>query len=215
MKFLRSILHSPRTLHRMGVMLLWNCAVYYGGRLLSGGTFHRDFTTELDGRIPFLPWTVSVYFLAFLFWSANYVLALTREDRAAEHFFRADVLSRTVALSVFLLCPTTMTRPELSGSGFWDGLMRLLYAVDEPNVLFPSFHCLNSALSCFGIWRDERVSAGYKVFSVLAALAICLSTLTTRQHVLWDVFAGVGLGAVCYALSSVGLDRHSLIRSGR
>lgn len=181
--------------------LLWNCCVYYGGRVLTAPMRHFDLTTAFDAAFPFLPWTVSIYFLAFVFWAFNFCLVGSGDKEAAFRFYLSDYIARTAALVMFIAYPTTMTRVEISGGGFWNGLMRLLYRLDEPNMIFPSFHCLNSTMAVLALRGERRVGRRYKLFSVTAALAICLSTLTTHQHVLADVFAGIALAIVSYVVT--------------
>ena len=43
--------------------------------------------------------------------------------------------------------------------------------------------------------------AKYRHFSLAMAVAVCISTLTTRQHVIFDVGGGVVLAEVSYILS--------------
>ena len=52
-----------------------------------------------------------------------------------------------------------------------------------------------------GIRKQKNIPTGYKIFSVVIALAVCVSTLTTKQHVFVDAIAGVALAEVCYWIS--------------
>lgn len=76
--------------------------------------------------------------------------------------------------------------------------MRLLYQVDAADNLFPSIHCLASWLSFIAVRKNEKIPKWYRAASFLMAASVCVSTLTTKQHVLIDVAAGVGLGEFSY-----------------
>jgi hypothetical protein len=122
--------------------VILNQAVYYGGGWIAQGLYHHDWTLPLDRAVPFLPWTVSVYFLCYLFWAVCYVSAARQKKMFAYRFFCADFLAKAVCLICFLLLPTTNIRPSVEGDGLWEGLVRFLYQVDAPVNLFPSIHCL-------------------------------------------------------------------------
>lgn len=196
--------------------LLWNQLVYSGARFIAGDWYHYDLTTALDEQIPFLPWTIVIYFGCYLFWGVNYYLcaaqtnfqhfikkeALTDQSvYERNRFFCADALAKAICLFFFLILPTTNIRPEVTGNGLWDRLMRFLYQVDAADNLFPSIHCLVSWLCWIGVRRRSDIPFFYRWFSLAAALAVCISTLTTRQHVIVDVVGGVLLAELCYLLA--------------
>lgn len=177
---------------------VWNLLSYYGARLIAHKLPHRIISMRADAHIPFIPWTVTIYLFSFIFWTVNYALAARRDEKRARRFFCADFLTRCVCFILFIALPTTNVRPEHSGAGIWERIVSLLYAVDMPDNLFPSIHCISSLLSAVGIASDKRVPSGYRVFSFAAMLAIFVSTLTTKQHLLADVISGAGLALLCY-----------------
>lgn len=178
--------------------LICNTLTYNGSRLLTAGRFHYDLSCSLDARIPFVPWTVSVYLGCYLFWVINYVIACRQERTEAFRFLGADLLAKLVCLFCFLIFPTTNTRPVIEGNSIWEELMRLLYRMDAADNLFPSIHCLTSWFCVVATRGNARVPGWYKTFSVLFALSVCVSTLTTKQHVVIDAVAGVALAEIAY-----------------
>ena len=187
---------------------LFQCLVYSGTRLLNGPWRHWDMTTALDRAIPFLPWTVAVYASAFIFWFVNYNLAAGAGGDRAWRFLTADILAKAVCLVIFLALPTANVRPELSSDASLGWGMRFIWAMDTPDNLFPSVHCLNSWLCWAAVRRREDIPRGYQAFTLVYALAICASTLTTYQHVIADVLAGVALAELSWQLAGhTGLAR--------
>ena len=79
--------------------------------------------------------------------------------------------------------------------------MRFLYRVDTADNLFPSIHCLTSWFCYIGIRGRKEIPKGYRIFSCLMAVAVFVSTLTTKQHVLYDVVSGMLLAELSYALT--------------
>ena len=168
--------------------LLWNTLTYQGSALLTASWHHYDLALPLDRAIPLVPWTIVIYFGCFVFWALHLMWLAWRNDAVTRWFYTADFLSKLLCLVFFLLLPTVMHRPEVEGTGFWSDAIRFLYQIDKPYNLFPSIHCMVSWLC----WISVRQEKGwYRWFALAAAIAICISTLTTRQHVLLDVFGGI------------------------
>lgn len=181
--------------------LLWNQLVYWGGAALAADKPHFDFSTPLDQMIPLIPCTVSVYFGCYLFWAVHYCLCAAKSPWLRARFFKADFAAKGICFLFFVFLPTTMARPAATGLDLWSNLVAALYKIDAPVNLFPSIHCLNSWL-CYASARDSRTfSRGYRLFALVMAVLVCLSTLTTRQHVLLDIAGGVALAEVCWQLA--------------
>ena len=178
--------------------VIWNQSVYYGGNFLAKNVPHWNLELWLDPLVPFLPWTVSIYLGCFLFWAVCYVWMAKEDTAIACRFYLADFLAKGVCLIFFLLLPTTNLRPPVPGTGLWDHLMRFVYQVDAPTNLFPSIHCLVSWLCFIGVRRLPGAPRWSVWFTGLMASAICLSTLTTRQHVIVDVLGGILLAEASY-----------------
>ena len=183
--------------------------VYFGTKLISASWYHHDMTLPQDAIVPFQPWTVSIYFGSYILWFLSYWFFIYQSPRERNRFFLADTIGKFVCLGCFLLVPSTNVRPAVTGTGFWDFLMRLLYAVDRPDNLFPSIHCLASWLCWASVQRNKFVPAFIRWLLLVMAVLICLSTLTTRQHVMVDVFSGVTLAEICWWLS----DRKKLSKA--
>lgn len=182
----------------LAVELGWNTLVYNGARFIAGGWHHYNLELSLDRKIPLVPWTIVIYFGCFLFWAVNYVLSVRQGKEHTYHFLSADFLAKCVCLLFFLFLPTTNIRPRITGNGFWDMAMRFLYWVDPADNLFPSIHCLTSWMCYIGVRGRKNIPLWYRVFSCLMALAVFVSTLTTKQHVIVDVAGGFLLAELCY-----------------
>lgn len=185
----------------LALSLIWNCAAYYAGRLASHNAFHHIFALALDEKIPVLPWTTVLYVLFFPFWIFNYALVTKREKAFVMRFFCADFLSRVICLIFYILLPTTLVRPEIPEGAFLGWMLRIVYFFDEPDNLFPSIHCLVSVMAAFGIHGESSVPKPYRIASCFIAAAICISTLTTKQHLVWDLISGIALAVTVWLIS--------------
>ena len=145
--------------------------------------------TELDAAIPFVPWTVWWY---LPFYAGVFLMALAG-FRTPRLFFRAlagVVVTMLVGAAGHLLGGAEYPRPLVRAP--YDDLslafLGWVQSVDPPGNVFPSLHVAHtSALAV--ILRHDRPRLG-AVAMVMAAL-LAVSTLTTKQHFLADVLAGI------------------------
>lgn len=178
--------------------LVCNSIAYYGSRLVTSHRVHYNLSNRFDDYIPFVPWTIVIYLGCYLFWVVNYIMGCRQEREKAFRFMSADVLAKLVCLICFIVFPTTNTRPVIEGNSIWEEGMRLLYHMDAADNLFPSIHCLTSSFCFIAVRENERIPKWYKGASFLMAVSVYISTLTTKQHVLIDVVAGIALSEVSY-----------------
>lgn len=176
----------------------WNNLVYFGSRLITSDWKHINAEIFIDHKIPFVPWTVIFYLSCYLFWLVNYVIGSRQDRREAFRLLAADFFAKTICLLCFLLFPTTNTRPFVEGANIWEKMMLSVYAADAADNLFPSIHCLTSWFCYIAIRKNLKIHSPYKVFSLIYALCVCISTLTTKQHVILDMIGGVFLAEFSY-----------------
>ena len=175
-----------------------NALAYYGTRLVTANMVHYNLSNRLDDQIPLIPWTVVIYFGCYVLWVVNYILGCRQERKTAFRFISADFLAKIICMICFVIFPTTNVRPIISGNTIWDVGMRLLYRMDAADNLFPSIHCLTSWFCYIAVRENDKIPLWYRRFSAFAAVLVFISTLTTKQHVLIDVVAGVALAEGCY-----------------
>lgn len=181
--------------------LLYNVFVFYFSRLLVHDHTHYILSCPLDDKIPLFPFMILIYFGCYVFWVVNYILCCRYDQRQAKQFVYADLIGKTVCLAFYIFLPTTMERPEIVGNDIFDLLMRFLYTIDTPDNLFPSIHCFCSWMCYIGMRGDQRYRRKYRVFSLFFAVAVCISTVTTKQHVIIDIPAGILLAEGSFWLS--------------
>lgn len=191
------ILPSQRLLAVLFCVVL-NGTIYWGAQTFTADWVLTDLTAALDQRIPVVPAWAVVYVAAFPFWAVGYVLMA--RDREWYTIMTAEVLAKLLCGVCFFLLPTTNQRPLLTDEPFaW--LLQLIYAQDAALCLFPSIHCLESWICFAGLRQRKDLPAAVRWGSLVMAVLVCISTLTTKQHVLVDVIAGVLLAEVLVDVS--------------
>lgn len=180
--------------------LILQIFVFSGTKPIMSGAFHYNFESSWDLAIPFLPWTLLIYFGAYAYWAVSVIWILHGEKKQVFRFLSAYNLSLLISLGFYLLMPTTNTRPVFEVNDLWTWGMRMLYTIDTPDNLFPSLHCLLSWLFLRALAVDSKVPRWYQIFSFVFSILIFISTLTTKQHILIDILSGVLIAEACYAL---------------
>ena len=180
--------------------LALNMLVYSGSMVLCKNFYHHDFTTAFDRMVPVIPEFTSIYLICYVFWVVNYIMIAGIGKEHMYRFLVGDFMSRIVCGIFFVFLPTTLVRPEITGTGFWDQALRLVYSIDQSANLFPSIHCLVSWFCYIGIRHQKKIPIWYQRFSCIFAILVCISTQVTKQHYIIDVFGGIILSEVCYLI---------------
>ena len=188
--------------------IISNQVVYQGAHYISLALMRPwDITLPIDYTFPFVPWTLVIYLGSYVIWAVSYIVIALQDDRSqSELFFSAVLLSKLFCLAIFLLVPTTSDiRPVISGSSFFEKVAKTLYSVDfpvDPTNYFPSMHCLASWLCFIGVRGKKQFPIWWQALSFILAVAVFVSTITTRQHVILDVFGGMVFGELSYAMAN-------------
>ncbi len=172
-------------------LILCQCTVFWATRIPLMYMKKMDLAISLDARIPFRPGWISIYVLSFVSWVVTFFL-LFRQRK--EHVYRncaAYFLTLVLTGATFLLVPGAIQRPEVTGSGFFPWLTRVIYACDQPNNLCPSLHVVCSYYCWRAIWDTEGIPLWYRRFNFVFLLLVCCSILFVKQHVVVDIPTGV------------------------
>ncbi len=159
--------------------------------------------TPVEDRIPFLPWTIWIYFSFFIFVGAS---VFRVRDELFWQIIATATLAAFCAWAVVMLFPVTYARPDASliENGIHRHVFMFVHAVDPHHITFPSLHVAVTWICTFFL----RKHSGH-VWRVALGLGISLSTLTTKQHMLWDVAGGIVLAWLCVRLVEFAISSRS------
>lgn len=145
----------------------------------------------LERAIPFLPWTVWIYFSFFVFIGST---VFRVEDHLFWRFILASSLAAGIAWTIVVLFPITFDRPDpaLLDSELYRRIFTFVHNADPRHITFPSLHVAVTWICNFLLWNRSG-----RALRIALGIAISLSTLTTKQHLVSDVFGGVALAWFC------------------
>ena len=143
----------------------------------------------IDSAIPFLPNTVWIYISEYFFFIIVY---LTCKDLMnLNKYFYSFLTLQSVSVIIFWIWPTTYPRNlyplPTDLNPFTYTVFNSLRMTDTPANCCPSLHVSSVYLSIFIFLNDQKEKFP---FFCIWGTAIAISTLTTKQHYLIDVFSG-------------------------
>lgn len=167
---------------------------YYFTKLITGSGHHFDFTTAVDQMIPFVPvWILAYIFIAYFQWGVGYYLIACQDKKTMIFIVGAEIMAKIPSLIIFLLIPTTMARPDVTGTDVFSFLVRFIYLSDTPDNLFPSYHVLESYMLLRILPMMKNAPEWYKKMTPAATLLVILSTVFVKQHVIVDILGGIAV----------------------
>lgn len=170
------------------------------------GTPRAVHMTQLDHWIPASEWMLVPYASLWFYLSLSLALVGTRAEVRA---FVTAALSMSVAgLLVFWTLPT-FAPIDFTHIGEYPWLA-FLRKTDVLGNALPSLHVAFALLSWCLIrqqLRAMRVPSWWRAVNTLWFLAICYSTLATRQHAIVDVLGGVVFGWAFWSLHASFMRR--------
>ena len=170
---------------------------------------HTVLLTPLDRFVGLAPVWVWFYIAYYPLLLAAYVHSTGTQ--AQNVFVGAMLLSALAAFVIFFFFPTAIARelyPWLGPQELSVQMLEFVRRADNSVNCLPSMHVCMSfiAASTFTLicnWRGRAVA--WALF-----VAICYSTMATKQHYFVDLIAGLGLGVTVVAIM---LKKHRLLNS--
>ncbi|MBE5905484.1 MAG: phosphatidic acid phosphatase [Lachnospiraceae bacterium] len=190
----------------LATMLIMNWITYFATRFFTTDMHHHVMATALDDMIPFTPWFVFIYLLAFAQWVGCYLLIARDSKQLCYRVCTGEIIAKGICLVAFIVFPTTILRPEVVGNGLAEQLTRLVYEMDAPDNLFPSIHCLES-WACFrGCMRLEKMPKWFGYSMLVFSLLVFASTVFLKQHVVWDMIGAVAAVEIGFWIAKVSRE---------
>ena len=175
-------------------IFIWQASTYFLVKPFQKPERQHIFKYALDDKVPMIPAFIWIYLGCYLWWW--YVMG---SHYGSLRFAAAAILGYFLAAVTFVVYPTRIVgRDEVTAPGLTGLLIRITFAADTPQNLFPSVHvfvsalCLLTAFEGGGLWL---------LFSLVMYLGVCISTLVLRQHYLPDVWGGTLLALVTWQLA--------------
>ena len=186
------------------LLLYWPVhGIWYS--ILQAITMERNPTAiyhTLDSLIPFCEWFIIPYVL----WYAEIaVVSLYMLLKNKEQFMRMCLFMFSGMFICSLICtvfPMYFDRSQVlmyPNDNILTDFIKFLQGFDNPTTILPSMHVYVALGLHFTVSKDKNLgSKGTKIASAILCISICLATVFTKQHSVYDVAAALVLAVPMY-----------------
>ena len=131
--------------------------------------------------------------IPFIFYKSNKL--------SLNNYYVTTFLCICFVFFIYFFYPTTMVRADIVSNSISDYLVNFIYKIDTPILnCFPSMHCIISFIFIYVALLDKDLKLGSKIFIILWALSVVLSTVFIKQHVFVDVVSAFIVSIVMYVI---------------
>ncbi len=148
---------------------------------------------RLDDIIPFCEWFLIPYTFWYLLIAISLLYFALYDIDSFKKLQTYIIITQIVAMAVYIIYPSCQNlRPqEFVNDNLLTDVLGFIYAFDTNTGVCPSLHCAYS-IGIASVWvKAKNVSKAWKIFTVVATVLICLSTMFVKQHSAVDFFAAI------------------------
>ena len=175
----------------------------------------------IDDAIPVVAVFSVIYLFSYAFWICGPIAAsLTKKENFLNYLIGLSA-AYLIGFLIFVFSPTYMDRAAeglldvAARPGVFSFLLGMIYSNDGSTMgfnLFPSYHCLISLYCYLGVRKQPEISKGFRIYSLVMAVLICMSTVFTKQHYFMDIPGGLAISILCYAVVQKTNPAEKLLR---
>ncbi|OTA16894.1 inositol phosphorylceramide synthase [Xenorhabdus vietnamensis] len=95
---------------------------------------------------------------------------------------------------IYLLYPTTLDYPSITGDKITDRILAYLITIDSSQNCLPSLHASLTALSVYALWQGKQ--RFWQLLWLTWGMLIGFSIIQLRRHLFTDLMAGISTAIV-------------------
>lgn len=153
----------------------------------------------IDSKIPFNIYFIIPYAIWYLMLFIIPYIYYKKDKKLFTKYFLSYIFMTVIANIIFVAFPTTVNRPEVTGTNIIELLTRLIFWVDTPILnCFPSLHCAIAFAWILFTTTSKNINTKTKIITSIISLTIIYSTLAVKQHVVIDAISGILLASIVF-----------------
>ncbi|WP_096156522.1 phosphatase PAP2 family protein [Bacillus sp. FJAT-45066] len=152
----------------------------------------------IDQEIPFITAFIIPYIIWYAFIFGYLVYFCFKDTDVYVKTLITIVVGELICFVIYFFFQTTVPRPTIQGNGFFEMLVKYIYAHDRPVNCFPSIHVLTTYAIMLASFHIKNKHKWNTYFIHVMGSLIILSTLFIKQHVILDMVASMFLVAFIY-----------------
>lgn len=161
---------------------------------LSHQETNRHFMTSLDKYIPTIPIFIIPYFMATIIYTLfPLFIYFTSGWDKTKPVILALTIANTLGFLFYAFWNTSVVREAITGTGFFDNMLRWLHSTDRPSAAFPSGHVYSTIVVGYFCMEYFPKSRPYVLIFVLLVI---IATVVLKQHYLPDILGGIVIALI-------------------
>lgn len=155
----------------------------------------------IDSKIPFNIWFIIPYCVWYLLIFLIPYYLYKKDKNIFTKYIISYLFCTVIANIIFIIYPTYVDRPIVTGNSILELMARIVFWVDTPaQNCFPSLHCAVSMLFILYMFECKKCPLYLKILTLIISILIMIATLYTKQHVFIDLLSGDILAIVSYII---------------
>lgn len=155
----------------------------------------------IDSKIPFNIWFIIPYCVWYLLIFLIPYYLYKKDKNIFTKYIISYLFCTVIANIIFIIYPTYVDRPIVTGNSIVELMARIVFWVDTPaQNCFPSLHCAVSMLFILYMFECKKCPLYLKILTLIISILIMIATLYTKQHVFIDLLSGDILAIVSYII---------------
>lgn len=153
--------------------------------------------SPLDRALPVVPIFAIPYVSLIPFIVVSLIAFLFFRVRVYRSAALTMIIVWFISYAFYFFLQSYIARPQITGTDPFSGMIRSIYASDQPYNDFPSLHTSLSTIMAVHWWRvDRRIGLSAAIWTGL----IVASTVLVKQHYVADVAGGLVLAGLTSVL---------------
>ena len=186
----------------LSILMIGQATLYWVLKQFQHNPIYIDF--YLDEKIPFWGWFIYIYNMFYPFCILAFYLLYRKDSKSYYKGIIAGIIGFIMCDIIFLLVPTIMHRATIPNyDPITNFVIKVTFYFDEPPLnCFPSIHCL----FCFQViysYIRSKYDMKNKLWIIVGALLIIISTLFVKQHYIYDVISALAICLIANMLESI------------
>ena len=173
-------------------------AFYSGSGAISAQNAAMLWMPKFEENIPFMIWTIWIYIVfypVYLIWALYGFRDEIEMNKTLYGFLILTIISCTIFILLPISYPRELFPLPLGDDSISVLIFKLMRAADKSSNCLPSLHVGLCYLFGYGFFKESKRKF---LLAFCASTIISISTLTTKQHYIYDIIAGFILASLIY-----------------
>lgn len=173
--------------------------IIYGIGELCGYRAHF-LVSSFDDKLPLIKWFTYFYVVWYPMWFlVPYMISFYSKEKFLK-YLTTILICIFITLIIFIVYPTIMAEPVITGTDFTSKLLIWLFDFGSPTKCIPSLHVVYAVMFVLPLIKEDKIPKHLKIIIWVLTIGIILSTVFIKKHLIYDVISAIILCLITWGL---------------